>query len=57
MREQEGFDFFAADVWEHGVVDEDAGAEGLTAFLFHFPAEGWVFDDVLFFERGGRICA
>ena len=51
MREQEGFDFFSADVWEHGVVDEDAGAEGLTAFLFHFPAEGWVFDDVLFFER------
>ncbi len=51
LGEEEGLDFFAADVCEHGVVDEDAGAEWLAAFLFHFPAEGRVLDDVLFFER------
>ncbi len=43
------FDFLAADVWEHGSVDFDAGGEGLAAALFHFPAECGVFDDVLFF--------
>lgn len=45
-----GFDFFTGDVSEHVAVDFDTGREGLAAFLFHFPAEGGVFDDVLFFE-------
>ncbi len=43
-----GFDFFTGDVGEHVAVDFDAGGEGLAAFLFHFPAEGGILDDVLF---------
>ena len=44
------FDFIATDIGQHLAIDDDARAEGLAAFLFHFPAKGWVFDDVFFFE-------
>lgn len=42
--------FLTADIRDHGAVDLDAGTEGLTALLFHLPAEGRILDDVLLFE-------
>lgn len=45
------FHFFAADVCEHASVDLHAGRHRLAALLFHFPAEGRIFDDVFLFER------
>ena len=44
------FDFFAADVGQHGAVHFHAGGEGLTALLLHFPAKSGIFDDVLLIE-------
>jgi hypothetical protein len=49
--EHPGLDFFTADVGQHGAVDFDTGRQRLTAFLFHFPTESGVFDDVLLLVR------
>ena len=58
------FEFFATDIGDHRAIDFDAGAEGLAAFLFHFPAESGVLDNVffgvsefVFFEDGADAVA
>jgi len=49
--QQPGFDFFAADVGEHGAVDFHAGAQGLAAFGDHFLALRGVPNDVAILKR------
>ena len=48
---EEGFDFFSADVRQHPAIDLDARAEHLPAFFDHFLALGGIVDDVPVFVR------
>ena len=51
IRQQPGFDFFAADVGKHCAIDLDAGAEHLTAFFDHLLTLGRIVDNVAIFVR------
>ena len=43
--------FLSADIGEHDSINFNAGREWLATLLLHFPSEGRVLDDVLFFVR------